>query len=104
MGDCNPQISVVIPTYNGSAFLKAAVDSVVSQTRAAKEIIIVDDFSKDGTYELAKLIGGKCGIPTRVIRLAQNSGGPAVPLAIGFEQANGDYISVLDQDDLFFPN
>jgi len=96
-------VSVVIPTYNGSAFLREALASVVAQTQLPREVLIVDDGSTDGTAELAESLGGDAPLPVRVLRLRKNSGGPARPLNVGIEAAVGDFIAVLDQDDLFAP-
>ncbi len=96
-------VSVVIPTYNGSAFIAEALESVFAQTLPPREIIVVDDCSTDGTAELVEAIAATSSIPLRLIQLQKNSGGPARPLNVGIEVASGDYIAVLDQDDLFLP-
>jgi glycosyltransferase involved in cell wall biosynthesis len=97
-------ISVVIPAYNGSAYLSDAVESVWCQTRPPNEIIVVDDFSTDGTAALAESLAVRSPVPMRVIRLLKNSGGPAQPINVGIRAATGDFIVVLDQDDAFNPN
>lgn len=96
-------ISVVIPTFNGERYLRAALDSVFTQTRRPVEVLVVDDCSTDGTPELAEQIGIDAPVPVRVTRLSRNTGGPAEPLTIGFDAAIGDYVAALDQDDLFLP-
>ena len=96
-------VSVVIPTYNGSAFLAEAVESVWRQTQPPAEIVVVDDCSTDGTVELADDLARRSPAPMRVIRLRRNSGGPARPINVGVESATGDLIAVLDQDDVFDP-
>ncbi|MEX0713591.1 MAG: glycosyltransferase family 2 protein [Pirellulales bacterium] len=94
-------ISVVIPAYNGSRFIREALDSVFCQTLMPDQVIVVDDASTDGTAEIA---AGYQGPPAvRVIRRARNSGGPACPLNHGIRAATGEYIAVLDQDDVFTP-
>jgi glycosyltransferase involved in cell wall biosynthesis len=99
-----PSISVVIPTYNGERFLRAALESVFAQTLPACEIVVVDDRSTDGTFELCQSIAATAPVPMRTIRLPSNSGGPARPINVGIAAARGDLISVLDQDDLFAPD
>ncbi len=50
-------ISVVVPAYNGARFIKCAIESVQAQTLPVSEIIVVDDGSSDGTYEIAESLG-----------------------------------------------
>lgn len=96
-------ISVVIPTYNGAAYIREAIASVLTQTLLPAEIIVVDDCSKDETTDLVTMIAQSAPIPVRLIRLGVNSGGPATPLNVGVEAASSGCVAVLDQDDLFHP-
>jgi glycosyltransferase involved in cell wall biosynthesis len=98
------RISVIVPTYNGERFLREALESAFAQTLRPCEIIVVDDCSRDGTFELAQSIAKNSPIPMRVLRLPKNSGGPAQPINAGIAQARGELISVLDQDDVFAPD
>ena len=100
----HPLVSVVIPTYNGAQFIREALESVFAQTRPPDEIIVVDDASTDGTPDLIQDIAGHSALSLRLIRLASNSGGPARPMNIGFGHAKGDFIALLDQDDLMLPS
>ena len=69
--------SVVIPTYNGEPFLAGAVRSVWNQTRPARELIVVDDCSRDGTVAAAERLARESPVPKwrrrmlarRVVRL-----------------------------------
>lgn len=93
----NPLISIVIPVYNGSNYMSEAIDSALAQTYANKEIIVINDGSRDDgkTLEIAKSYGDK-------IRLIdQENGGVASALNAGIENANGDYISWLSHDDAY---
>jgi hypothetical protein len=97
-------LSVVIPTYNGARFLRDACESVYAQTRQPDEVIVVDDCSTDGTAELAESLAADAPVPVRVMRLAANSGGPALPINVGVQAARGEYVGVLDQDDAYRPD
>ena len=88
-------ISVVIPVYNGEAFLAEAVASVLSQAEAILEIIIVDDGSTDGTPAIAQGFGP----PVRYLR--QENQGPAAARNHGVRLAQGDIIGFLDADDVW---
>lgn len=97
-----PTFSVIIPVYNASGTLGDAVQSVVEQSLPDIEILIIDDFSMDDSYDEA-VAWRKVDDRVRVFRLPKNSGGPILPRNIGMEQATGRYVAFLDDDDLWFP-
>lgn len=88
-------ISVIIPVYNGGAYLADAVASVREQSLPAFEIIIVDDGSVDGTPAVIASLGPD----VRSIR--QCNMGPAAARNRGLELACGTYIAFIDADDLW---
>lgn len=96
-------VSVVIPTYNGVAYVREALRSVYAQTRRPEEIIVVDDASTDGTADHVAALVRTAPVRLRVIRLDKNSGGPARPINRGIQAATSELIAVLDQDDVFAP-
>jgi glycosyltransferase involved in cell wall biosynthesis len=87
----HPLVSVIIPCYNGEAFLKEAIDSVLAQTYRNVEIIVVDDGSTDGSAEIARKL------PVRYIR--QPNSGLTASRNLGIRESQGDYIVFLDADD-----
>lgn len=95
----NPLVSVLIPAFNASSFLERAVTSVLNQTLKSVEIVIVDDASTDGTYELAEHLSAKHGI-IRVVALREN-GGPAVARNAAMQAASGEWLAILDADDAY---
>lgn len=97
-------VSVVMPTYNGRAFVREALDSVFSQTALPQDVIVVDDASRDGTVDIVAEMARCAPVPVQLIRLRKNSGGPAVPLNAGVAASNQELIAVLDQDDVYLPN
>ena len=91
------KISVVIPTYNRQAYLKAAVESVLAQTYGDFEVIVVDDGSTDGTARVASSFGPKVRYilqENRQVGAARNN---------GIRNSGGEYIALLDSDDLWSP-
>lgn len=90
-----PVWSVVIPTYNRRALVVEAVRSVLAQNYAGIEIIVVDDGSTDGTAEALRRFGAK------VRYLHQDNRGPAAAKNFGIAQAQGQFVSFLDSDDLW---
>lgn len=91
------QFSIIISSYNRQAYLRQAIDSVLSQTFANYEIIVVDDGSTDGTPELLQSYG------PRIRSIRQLNQGPEVAHRMGASMANGEYLAFLDSDDLFLP-
>jgi glycosyltransferase involved in cell wall biosynthesis len=87
-------LSVVMPCHNGAAYLAEAIASVRAQTRPAKEILVVDDGSTDGSAELAARLGA------RVLRTAGREG-PGAARNLGIREASGDAIGFLDADDVW---
>ena len=96
------QTSVIIPCYNYARFLPDAVASVVAQTCADWELIVVDDGSGDATVSTAQLLMARH--PGRRIRLFQQpNAGPAAARNTGAERALGEYLLFLDADDMLEP-
>ncbi|MDP3856722.1 MAG: glycosyltransferase family 2 protein [Stagnimonas sp.] len=101
MAELAPRISVVLPTHNRAATLERAVHSVLDQSFADIELIVVDDGSTDGSVEaLAKTI-----VDPR-LRCLRNpaSGGPGAARNLGIAQARADWIAFQDSDDLWLPH
>ncbi|MFZ1134382.1 MAG: glycosyltransferase family A protein, partial [Candidatus Korobacteraceae bacterium] len=96
-------LSVVIPTYNASRFMSETLGSVFAQTRLPDEILVVDDASTDGTPAIVRELAAGAPVPLRLIEMAKNTGGPATPMNVGIEAARGEYVALLDHDDLMLP-
>lgn len=90
-------VSVVIPAYNAGHFLPATLRTVFEQTYSPLEVIVVDDGSEDGTSEVMKEYAG------RVTYLRTCRGGQAAATNLGVHAAHGDWIALLDADDLWLP-
>ena len=75
-----------------------------AQTSPPQEIIVVDDASPDETADVVESAARRAPVPVRLIRMPTNSGGPAKPINVGVGAASGEFITVLDQDDVFLPN
>jgi glycosyltransferase involved in cell wall biosynthesis len=95
----NARISVVIPSYNAEKFIAATIESLLAQTRKPDEIIVSDDVSKDRTVEIARAFGG-------VVKVLENpkNEGPGRRRNQGIRASTGDYIALMDADDLLEPD
>ncbi len=89
-----PLVSVVMPAYNCARYISAAIESVLAQAYRPLEIIVVDDGSTDGTREAATAY-------PEVTYIAQANGGPAKARNAGIRRARGEYVALLDADDLW---
>jgi glycosyltransferase involved in cell wall biosynthesis len=94
-------VSVVIPCYNQARFLGEAIESVLSQSYRAFEVVVVDDGSTDNTSEVvARYAGADAGV--RLIR--QENRGLAGARNRGLAEAEGEYVVFLDSDDRLLPD
>jgi len=94
-----PLVSILIPAYNAEMWIGEAVESALAQTWANKEIIVVDDGSKDQTLAVA-LSFERLGV--RVV--SQSNQGASAARNKAFSLCHGDYIQWLDADDLLEPD
>ena len=93
------EVSVIIPTYNRKKLVQEAIDSVLLQSYADYEIIVVDDGSSDGTD--VHLLG-RYG--SRIQYVWQQNQGESLARNRGIDLAHGKYIAFLDSDDLWLPD
>ena len=91
-------VTVLVPVHNAGPYLRPAVDSVLAQTFADFELILVDDGSSDGCLES---VGALRDPRIRIFRQEQK-GAPAA-LNAGLACARGAVVALLDQDDLWLP-
>lgn len=91
-----PIISVIIPMYNASVYIKACIMSLLNQTFTDFEIIIVDDGSSDNSYSICK---NDFLTESRVRLFHQENKGVSSARAYGVRKAEGDYIFFVDADD-----
>jgi glycosyltransferase involved in cell wall biosynthesis len=93
--------AVVVTCYNYRDFVAEAVDSALAQTRPPKQVIVVDDGSKDGSQDLLR---ERYGDDTRVTLLICENGGQLVAFQRGLAAADADVICFLDADDRWEPS
>lgn len=96
-----PTVSVLMPVYNASCYLNAALDSILAQTFADFEVIAVDDGSTDGSSDI---LGKAASRDDRVIVLRQQNSGVTKALNAGLQAARGIFIARMDADDIALPD
>lgn len=95
----SPLVSVILPVFNGSAFLRESIDSILSQTYGNLELVIIDDASVDGSIDIISSYVDK---RIRIIRHDANAGLIAT-LNEGLQLAKGHYVARMDADDISLP-
>jgi len=95
MDKTNTLVSIVVPTYNHSIYLKRALESIINQTYENWEVIVIDNHSTDNTFEVVANFKNN-----RIKYLkVHNKGIIAISRNIGIKSANGEWIAFLDSDD-----
>lgn len=95
-----PLVSVVVPVWNGEDTLRQTLESVALQTHRSLEIIIVDDGSTDGTAAVAAAF---CASEPRARLISKENGGVASARNTGILDSLGEWIALIDSDDLWHP-
>ena len=98
MVSATPLASVIIPAYNQGEFLLEAIDSALSQTLRAVEVVVVDDGSTDDTQQIA------AGFDDRIVYVRQVNQGLAAARNTGIRTARGPLLQFLDSDDALYPD
>ncbi len=92
-----PDISCIVPVYNGAKFIDEALESIASQSYPVAEIIVVDDGSTDATAEVVAAWLDK------VTYVRKDNGGPASARNLGIQLSASPYLAFLDADDIWHP-
>lgn len=99
---CHSLVSIVTPAYNSEKYIGETIVSVLNQTYTNWELLVVDDFSTDRTFEIVTCFA-KQDKRIRLIKLNENVGS-AEARNVAFQYALGRYIAFLDSDDLWLEN
>lgn len=92
----NPAISIIVPVHNLEAYLRKCLDSILSQTFADFEVIVVNDGSTDKSGEICNAYAKQ---DARMKVIHQENGGVSSTRNAGIAQAEGDFIGFIDGDD-----
>lgn len=92
-----PLVSIVVPVYNAQRYLDETLDSILQQTYASIEVILVDDGSQDDSLALCRRRQAE---DERIRVIAQENAGPSAARNRGLREARGEYLMFVDSDDL----
>ena len=91
-----PYVSIIVPVYNTSKYLRRCIDSIIVQSLEEIEIILVDDGSTDGSYNICEEYANN---DSRIAVIHKENGGLSSARNAGIKIANGEYIGFIDSDD-----
>ena len=95
-----PRLSVIVPVYNVEAYLARCVDSILAQSFADFELILVNDGTRDGSVSIMEDYAHRDG---RVRLVHKENGGLSSARNAGLAVANGEYVIFIDSDDWIAP-
>lgn len=95
------RVSIIVPAYNAARYLPAAISSVLSQTYADWELIVIDDGSTDETRSVVHSYSPKLGAKLRYLH--QSNRGVSAARNRGIREAQGEFVALLDADDVWLP-
>ena len=95
-------VSVVVPSYNHAQFIEATLRSIMKQTLAPTQLLVIDDGSGDESLAVIERVLNDCPFPAELV--ARNNRGLCATLNEGFERTRGDYFAYLGSDDLWLPD
>ena len=93
-----PRVSIVVPTYNRTRYIKRTIESILLQTYSSYEVIVIDDGSTDDTRIVLQ------NYQNRIKYVYQENKGVSAARNHGIQLARGEFIVFLDSDDLFLPD
>jgi glycosyltransferase involved in cell wall biosynthesis len=96
-----PLVSVIMPIYNAEKYLPMAIDSICQQTLADWELILIDDGSSDDSRQICEMYQQK---DKRIRAIHQKNAGICSARNKGLELARGEYVSFIDNDDVYLPD
>lgn len=88
-----PRVSLVVPVYNAEDYIAEAIESVLAQSYSDVELIVVDDGSSDGSFEIINAYANRCTV------ISQENRGQSAALNTGWQMSTGDILGYLSADD-----
>jgi alpha-1,3-rhamnosyltransferase len=96
------RVSVVVPSFNHAQFVEDTLHSIIKQTLAPAELIVIDDGSTDNSTSIIERLLAECPFPSKLI--ARENRGLCATLNEGLDQSRGEYFAYLGSDDLWLPD
>lgn len=97
-------VTAIVPSYNYKRYLGGRLQSIIRQTYPVKEIIFLDDCSRDGSVEYARQLLQDCSIPYRILANESNTGNVSTQWKKGVDMSDSDFIWIAEADDYAEPS
>lgn len=97
----NQKVSLIVPVYNCSTFLRKCLDSIINQTYKNIEILLINDGSTDDSLSICNEYSNN---DNRIIVINKTNSGVSSTRNIGINKSTGEFIMFVDADDMLFPN
>jgi len=91
------KVSIIVPSFNHAHFIRATLDSILSQGHEDLEVLVFDGGSRDGTVEILESYG------ERIHWVSRKDRGQSDAINQGLQRATGDILAYLNSDDIYFP-
>lgn len=95
------RVSIIVPVFNSRPYLERCLNSILEQSHKLVEVIIVDDGSTDGSYEISRAYER---LYSNIVVVRQDNAGPSVARNVAIDRAVGDYVQFVDADDWMHPS
>ena len=92
-----PRISVIVPNYNGAAYLKTCIDSILEQPNPRCEVLLIDGGSTDASIEIARSYGDRIAV------ISERDGGQSDAVNKGIARSTGEIVAYVNSDDVLEP-
>jgi len=96
-----PQISIIVPVFNGEKYIQRCIEALLGQTLHNVEIIIVNDGSRDKTSAISHQLADQ---DNRIIVIDKENEGVSIARNTGLKKARGEWIAFSDADDYYYPD
>ena len=98
-------VDIILPVYNSKKYILATIGSIIRQSNTSWNLIIIDDCSNDGTYEILKTIQRKYNKDNKIFLYRQNiNQGQAVARNLGLNRSKSTFVAFIDSDDVWEKN
>lgn len=99
------EVDIILPVFNSKKYILTTINSIIKQTYKSWNLILIDDFSTDGTYEVLKKFKKNCKISNKIFIFRQKKNyGQAIARNLALKKSKSTYVAFIDSDDIWKKN